>query len=283
MHIKETTPENIHTEMQSDPEQLLVAEWLERYNDTGIVPFQIMLACTAVAALMFWVRVEPTAEEHEKDVFFVVVGTPLLMNCIFLLTKTLFPPTDTTLPPVIFITRCVEIVDRVVNWPATTLVDQDAAIIFQMVTFIFGMYWFNKTKFFKIDPPATRDSKISKTTIMFLVPLAFFMMPLAIWVSWIIFVFAKCMGIYECCCQIKEIRDWMHASECTSGKKKEVLTLTNNTDPVKLWNKIAKNPGMEGKEYDAITHGCTNIKTRQNALLPYLKEYYDVQENRIQK
>lgn len=269
--------------MQPDPEQLLVAEWLERYNDTGIVPVLIMLAFTAVVALVFRVCVEPTADKHEKDVFFIVVGTPLLMNCIFLLKEALFPPTDTTLPPVIFITWCVENVDWTVNWPATTFVGQEAAIIFQIITFISGIYWFNKTKLFKIDPPATRDSKIYKTNIMFLVPLAFFLMPSAIWVSWIIFVFAKCMGIYECCCQIKEIRDWMHASECTSGKKKEVLTLTNNTDPVKLWNKIAKNPGMEGKEYDAITHGCTNIKTRQNALLPYLNEYYDVHENRTQK
>lgn len=257
-----------------------VTEWLNRYNDTGIVPVVIMLACTVVAALMFWVRVEPTAEEHEKDVFFVVVGTPLLTNCIFLLTKTLFPPTDTTLPLVVWITRCVEIVDWVVNWPATTLVGEDAAIIFQMVTFIVGMYWFNKTKFFKIDPPATRDSKISKTKIMFLVPLAFLMMPLAIWVSWIIFVFVKCMGIYECCCQIKEIRDWLHSTERTSGKKKEVLTLTNSTDPERLWNKIAKNPGMEDKTYDEITNGCPNKITRQIALIPYLQKYFVVTEQR---
>jgi hypothetical protein len=260
-----------------------VAEWLNRYNDTGIVPVVIMFACTAVAALMFWVRVEPTAEEHEKDVFFVVVGTPLLINCIFLLTKTLFPPTDTTLPPVVWITRCVEIVDQVVNWPATTLVGQDAAIIFQIVTFIFGMYWFNKTKFFKIDPPATRDSKISKTKIIFLVPLAFFMMPLAIWVSWIIFVFAKCMGIYECCCQIKETRDWLHSTERTSGKKKEVLRITHSTDPENLWNKIAQKPGMQGKTYDVITDGCRNKTARQNALLNHLEMYFVVKDDRTVK
>ena len=66
----------------SDPDQLRVAEWLERYSDTDIVTALIMLAFTAVAALVFWARVAPTADAHSKNVFFTVMGTPLLVTAL---------------------------------------------------------------------------------------------------------------------------------------------------------------------------------------------------------
>jgi hypothetical protein len=285
MHIKETAPGDIHREMQpdSDPDQLRVAEWLERYNDTGIVPVLIMLACTAVAALVFWVRVAPTADKHAKDMFFIVVGTPLLVTSLKLMMETNFPPTDTpetyTIPT--FIMCSAEAVDWVLNWPVTSLVGEENAFALQIVLFTFGICWFNVTKLFKVmDLPDTSDTEFSKTNIIFLALVAFFLMSMAVWVWKPIFVFAKCMGIYECCRQIKEIRDWLHSTERTSGKKKEVLSITNSTDPEKLWNKIAEKPGMEDKTYDQITNGCRNKPARQNALLPHLEKYFVVKDDR---
>jgi hypothetical protein len=271
-----------------DKHRVAVAEWLERYNDndTGVAPVLIMLVCTAVCALVFWLRVAPTATKNEKDVFFLVAGTPVLGTVLTLVMETYFPPTDKpedyTL--VTYIMGVTEGVDWVLNEPATNLFGRQAAFGLQMVLFTFGVYWFNVTKLFNAnDLPDTRDSKLSKIDITLLVGASFFVMRMVMWAWKIVYVFVKCTGIYKICLQIKQSRDWLSSTERTSSKKKDALTLSNSTDPVALWNKIATKPGMEDKKYDVITQGCRNKTARQNALLPYLGEYFDVDDQRTEK
>jgi hypothetical protein len=271
---------------EADKHRVAVAEWLERYNDTGVAPVLIMLVCTAVCALVFWLRVAPTATKNEKDVFFLVAGTPMFGTVLTLVMETYFPstdkPEDYTL--VTYIMGVTEWVDWVLNEPVTYSVGKKAAFGFQLLLFTFGICWFNVTKLFNAnDLPDTRDTKLSKIDITLLVVASFFVMPMVMWVWKVIYVFVKCMGIYKICLQIKQTRDWLHSTERTSSKKKDALTLTNNTDPVALWNKIVTKPGMEEEKYDVITNGCRNKLARQNALLPFLKEYFEVKIDRIEK
>jgi hypothetical protein len=266
-----------------DKYRVAVAEWLERYNDTGMVSNLIMLVCTAICALVFWLRVAPTVEKNEKDSFFLVVGTPVLVTVLSLMMEANFPSTDTpedyTL--VAYIMGVTEGVDWVLNEPVTYSVGKKAAFGFQLLLFTFGIYWFNVTKLFNAnDLPDTRDSKLSKVDITLLVAASFFVMPMVMWVWKIVYVFVKCMGIYKICLQIKQTRDWLHSTERTSSKKKEVLPITNNTEPVTLWNKISTKPGMEDKDYDVITNGCRNKIARQDALLPFLQKYFEVKISR---
>jgi len=271
---------------EPDKHRVAVAEWLERYNenDTGVVPVLIMLVCTAVCALVFWLRVAPTAKKNEKDLFFLVACTPVLVTVLTLMMEANFPSTDTpedyTL--VAYIMGVTEGVDWVLNEPVTYSVGKKAAFGFQLLLFTFGICWFNVTKLFNAnDLPDTRDSKLSKVDITLLVAASFFVMPMVMWVWKIVYVFVKCMGIYNICLQIKQMRDWLHSTERTSGNKKDAITITKSTDPTALWNKIATKPGMEDKEYDVITNGCRNKVARQDALLPFLKQYFEVKVERI--
>jgi hypothetical protein len=268
---------------EAEKHRVAVAEWLERYNDTGMVSNLIMLVCTAICALVFWLRVAPTVEKNEKDSFFLVVGTPVLVTVLTLMMEAIFPSTDTpedyTL--VAYIMDVTEGVDWVLNEPVTYPVGKKAAFGLQMVLFTSGIYWFSGTKLFDVnDLPDTRDTKLSKIDITLLVATSFFVMPMGMWVWKVIYVFVKCMGICKICFQIKQTKDWLHSTERTSNKKKDVLSITINTDPVTLWNKISTKPGMEDKDYDVITNGCRNKVARQDALLPFLQEYFEVKVNR---
>lgn len=268
----------------SDPDQLRVAEWLERYSDTGIVTALIMLAFTAVAALVFWARVAPTADAHSKNVFFTVMGTPLLVTALQLMKVMCYPQEGT--PEIYTIVIFIEGVAGCVEWilirPVTYFACQQASDFLQVLLFLFGIYWFNVTKLFKAsDLPDSGDVKFCKIQLIFFVLFAFLLMPMAIWVSKITYVFVKCIGIYQFYCWFKDVNNWSRSTECTSKKKKDSLTLAKNTDPDALWNKIVNNPGMENEKYDLITHGCRNKTARQDALLPYLEKYFTVTDNRL--
>lgn len=268
----------------SDPDQLRVAEWLERYSDTGIVPVLIMLASTAVAALVFWARVAPTADAHSKNVFFTVMGTPLLVTALQLMKVMCYPQEGT--PEIYTIVTFIEGVAGCVEWilkgPVTYFTCQQASDFLQALLFAFGIYWFNVTKLFEASGRSdVGDVKFCKINFILLVIVAIFVMPVAIWVGKITCVFVKCIGIYQFCCWFKDVNNWLRSTERTSKKKKDSLTIAKSTDPDVLWNKIVNNPGMEKEKYELITDGCRNKTARQDALLPYLQKYFTVTDDRI--
>ena len=260
-----------------------VAEWLERYSDSGIVPAFRMLVTAALVSILFVMH--PAIDAHAKDVFIKVVGTPWLLAALHLSGVVVYTQGETTKSNflVTFVTFIVDVVEWLLTFPK--FFNEFASDCWQMLLFIFGVFLVLEYI------PATEASKamgrsgagkvkFPKRWMPPLVVFAFFVMPFATYMAFVAWVVIKCLGII----QVIRGMNWFNSTERTckapkakTEKKKnnpEVFKLYKTTTPQKLWNVISDKDGMD---YDVITKGCHNNQERVEALLPEVEKFFTVE------
>lgn len=269
-----------------DPHQVEVAAWLDRYNDQGDRSAAILILITTLAAGMVWLRLQAVADEHQKNVFFVVVGTPLMVIVMRFFREMYYPQVQGHHAIKDFATRVTKLADLVqtlLTEPVKYMADELAADGLQVILACFGLYWLKELKIFNLSGRRfMQDVEFRYINYMAFVFVAFLIMPTVKWAGWILYVFGKFSGIIRFFIMCTDVVNWCYSTE-TESSDKEKVTIKDGTEPVKLWEKIMTKPGMEDKKYETITLGCPNKTARQNALLPYLEEHLVVDDQRTKK
>ena len=260
-----------------------VAQWHDRYNDTGTVP---ALAMLGVAALCF-LLVIPFLNARAKDVFIKVVGTRLLvaaLKCAKVTLHTQEAAFDSN-TFVIYVTFFVDIVQWVLSKPAAWIFGEFASDICQISLFCAGVSFLLEViqvpeAFSVIGRRDIGTLKFSNFKLLGLVLTTFIVMPIATYTAFVTYVIVKCLGI----CQAFRFIEWCNSTERTckapkakAEKKKNdpvVFKLYKTTHPDRLWNMISE---QEGMNYDEITEGCKNNQERVEALLPYVEKIFTVE------
>lgn len=269
-----------------------VAEWLECYSDTGIMPAVSMLGiCVFVSILLLAHR---ALDAHEKDVFIKVLGTPALLAALHFGYALLYEQERTTQKSpfehfkrcVVF---CVDFVQGVVALPS--IVNQFASDILQLILFMLGVSLVLQ------NAPVTEayiakgrggagKLKFAKRWMFILVIVTYFVMPCATYMAFVAYVAIKYLGII----QVIHGMNWLNSTERTSTtpkakaeknkKNPEVFTLCKSTKAQTIWNAISDKEGMKEMNYEDITRECKNNGERQNALLPHVQKFFTVIDNR---
>jgi len=268
-----------------DPHQVALAAWLDRYNDPGIWPTRMLALMTALVVAMMWLCMQ-SADKHHKNVFFVVVVFPAMLLVMHFVREVYYPqvqvPSDIT-DAATFVTGIVNGVQRFLTGSLEYIAGKFTADIVQLMLVCMALFWLSETNVFdRTGRRDVQDVEFCYLNFIAFVVVAYLTMSLVTWAVWIVYIFGKCMGIVKICLMYFDFTNWCYTTAPdSSGKEKKIIK--DNTDPVRLWEMIMEKPGMEKKTYKQITTGCSNITARQNKLIPFVQQHFEVVDQRTKK
>ena len=278
-----------------------VTEWFYPYNDTGIVPAGAQLGMATIGLVIVFaskMHETPAMDAHIKGIFGTVVGAPLLLTVMHCVYVTVFPQEDTPEEET-FVMQVMSYVEWIDEWVfikfPTFIAGKKGSFSVQCVLFLLGVYWCKEKQVF--DGKGRRDldkTKLSQTAFVWITIIAFFSMPMITYVVYIAYVCLKFISFRQIYLIWQEFRIFWNSPECTStpsdgkstgnkNKSTDVKTqvkVCRYSDPFTLCNNLKamlQDKNLKDDELEAmdLKAGFNNNTERLQALMPFLRKYYD--------